>query len=115
MRILVTGTGGFIGRALVQRLLAGRLGGLPPDCIVARSPSRWTACSRTCGCTRSSARSPSLPAEVDDDTLAKPALSDEAHELAAEILIADADRRGWLRTCSLRLPVQRGMQEPSTS
>ncbi len=115
MRILVTGAGGFIGRALVQRLLAGRLGGLTPDRIVARSTSRRTACSRTCGCTRSSARSPSLPAEVDDDTLAKPALSGGAHELAAEILIADADRRGWLRTCSLRPPVRRGMQEPSTS
>lgn len=45
-----------------------------------------------------------LPAVVDDDTPARPVMSYGAHKLAAEILLADASRRGWLRACSLRLP-----------
>jgi nucleoside-diphosphate-sugar epimerase len=45
-----------------------------------------------------------LPAVVDDDTPARPAMSYGAHKLAAEILLADASRRGWLSACSLRLP-----------
>ena len=46
----------------------------------------------------------SLPAVVDEQTPALPALSYGAHKLAGEILIADAARRGWVQACSLRLP-----------
>lgn len=46
----------------------------------------------------------SLPAQVDEDTPALPAMSYGAHKLAAEVLIADAARRGEVRACSLRLP-----------
>ena len=45
-----------------------------------------------------------LPDAVDEDTRCAPALSYGAHKLAAEILIADAARRGWVAACSLRLP-----------
>lgn len=45
-----------------------------------------------------------LPAVVDEDTPARPAMSYGAHKLAAEVLIADAARRGEVRACSLRLP-----------
>lgn len=45
-----------------------------------------------------------LPVRVDDATPAWPALSYGAHKLAAEIMIADAARRGWVQACSLRLP-----------
>lgn len=45
-----------------------------------------------------------LPAVVDEDTPAQPALSYGAHKLAAEVLVADAARRGWIQACSLRLP-----------
>lgn len=45
-----------------------------------------------------------LPAIVDEDTRCAPAMSYGAQKLAAEILIADAARRGWARACSLRLP-----------
>lgn len=45
-----------------------------------------------------------LPARVDEDTPAAPAMSYGAHKLAAEVLIADAARRGWVQACSLRLP-----------
>lgn len=45
-----------------------------------------------------------LPDTVDEDTRCAPALSYGAHKLAAEILIADAARRGWVEACSLRLP-----------
>jgi len=45
-----------------------------------------------------------LPAQVDETTPAQPALSYGAHKLAAEILLADASRRGWVQACSLRLP-----------
>lgn len=45
-----------------------------------------------------------LPAVVDEDTPAQPTMSYGAHKLAAEILIADAARRGRVQACSLRLP-----------
>jgi D-erythronate 2-dehydrogenase len=45
-----------------------------------------------------------LPDAVDEDTRCAPSLSYGAHKLAAEILIADAARRGWVQACSLRLP-----------
>jgi nucleoside-diphosphate-sugar epimerase len=45
-----------------------------------------------------------LPTFVDEDTRCAPALSYGAHKLAAEILIADAARRGWVEACSLRMP-----------
>lgn len=45
-----------------------------------------------------------LPEVVDEDTPCAPALSYGAHKLAAEILVADAARRGWVQACSLRLP-----------
>ena len=45
-----------------------------------------------------------LPDVVDEDTRCAPALSYGAHKIAAEILIADAARRGWVEACSLRLP-----------
>ncbi|MBI3367478.1 MAG: NAD-dependent epimerase/dehydratase family protein [Burkholderiales bacterium] len=45
-----------------------------------------------------------LPDTVDEDTRCAPAMSYGAHKLAAEILIADAARRGWVQACSLRLP-----------
>lgn len=45
-----------------------------------------------------------LPAVVDEETPPRPALSYGAHKLAAEVLIADAARRGWVDACSLRLP-----------
>jgi naringenin degradation protein FdeJ len=45
-----------------------------------------------------------LPSTVDEDTRCVPTLSYGAHKLAAEILIADAARRGWVQACSLRLP-----------
>lgn len=45
-----------------------------------------------------------LPARVDEQTPAAPALTYGAHKLACELLVADASRRGWVRGCSLRLP-----------
>lgn len=45
-----------------------------------------------------------LPAIVDERTPAQPVLSYGAHKLAAEILIADAARRGAVQACSIRLP-----------
>ncbi|WP_341887227.1 NAD-dependent epimerase/dehydratase family protein [Variovorax sp. YR752] len=45
-----------------------------------------------------------LPAVVDETTPARPAMSYGAHKLAAEVLVADAARRGWVDACSLRLP-----------
>lgn len=45
-----------------------------------------------------------LPPLVDDQTPARPVMTYGAHKLAAEILLADASRRGWLSACSLRLP-----------
>lgn len=46
----------------------------------------------------------SLPPVVDEQTAAAPAISYGAHKLAAEVMIADAARRGWVQACSLRLP-----------
>jgi nucleoside-diphosphate-sugar epimerase len=45
-----------------------------------------------------------LPNLINEDTPCAPAMSYGAHKLAAEILIADAARRGWVQACSLRLP-----------
>ena len=45
-----------------------------------------------------------LPAAVDEQTPPRPAMSYGAHKLAAEVLVADAARRGWVDACSLRLP-----------
>lgn len=45
-----------------------------------------------------------LPDVVDESTPALPVLSYGAHKLAAEILIADAARRGSVQACSIRLP-----------
>lgn len=45
-----------------------------------------------------------LPAEVTEDTRPSPGLSYGAHKLAAELLVADATRRGWVQGLSLRLP-----------
>lgn len=45
-----------------------------------------------------------LPAVVDEDTPPRPVMSYGAHKLAAEVLVADAARRGWVDACSLRLP-----------
>lgn len=45
-----------------------------------------------------------LPAIVDEQTPPRPAMSYGAHKLAAEVLVADAARRGWVDACSLRLP-----------
>jgi len=45
-----------------------------------------------------------LPAVVDEDTPAVPAMSYGAQKLAGEVMIADAARRGWVEACSLRLP-----------
>lgn len=45
-----------------------------------------------------------LPAHVNDDTPARPTLSYAAHKLAAELLMDDYSRRGWVDGRSLRLP-----------
>lgn len=45
-----------------------------------------------------------LPVVVDEQTPPRPALSYGAQKLAAEVLVADAARRGWVDACSLRLP-----------
>lgn len=45
-----------------------------------------------------------MSAPVDEQTPPRPALSYGAHKLAAEVLVADAARRGWVDACSLRLP-----------
>lgn len=182
MRVLVTGAGGFIGRVLVQRLLAHGLGGRPVDAVVAcdlslqglpadprlhrvagsiadagvleqalaqpvravqsvqtvfhlasvpggaaeqdpvlgrrvnldatlrlvdllrdRAPAAGPAPQLVFASTVAVYGDP-LPAVVDDDTPARPAMSYGAHKLAAEILLADASRRGWIDACSLRLP-----------
>lgn len=44
-----------------------------------------------------------LPARIDDETPALPALSYGAQKLAVEILLADYARRGWIEGLSLRL------------
>lgn len=45
-----------------------------------------------------------LPDRIDESTAAVPAMTYGAHKLAAEILISDAVRRGWVQACTLRLP-----------
>lgn len=45
-----------------------------------------------------------LPDTVDDATPAQPTLSYGAQKLAAEVLVADYSRRGFIDGCSLRLP-----------
>lgn len=172
MRILVTGANGFIGRALVHRLLAHGLDGRPVEQLVASDLAleAQVADPRVRGVVGSIAdagvleqalarpaqvvfhlasvpggaaeKDPvlgrrvnldatlrlvdllrdqghaarvvfastvavygdPLPAVVNDDTPARPALSYGAHKLAAEVMLADATRRGWLQACSLRLP-----------
>ena len=172
MRVLVTGAGGFIGRALVQRLLAqglarrrvGRivaadlsLQGLPDDvrllCVdgsiadagvleraladpvdavfhlasvpggaAEKAPDlgrrvNLDATAQLLSLLREQGKRPRfvfastvavyghpLPAVVDEDTSPRPAMSYGAHKLAAEVLVADAARRGWVDACSLRLP-----------
>lgn len=45
-----------------------------------------------------------LPATVDDTTPPRPTLSYGAQKLAAEVMVADYSRRGFIDGCSLRLP-----------
>lgn len=45
-----------------------------------------------------------LPGLVDDDTALSPGLSYGAHKLAAEVLLQDYSRRGWIDGRFLRLP-----------
>ncbi len=45
-----------------------------------------------------------LPDMVDDATLPRPTLSYGAQKLAAEVMVADYSRRGFIDGCSLRLP-----------
>ncbi len=45
-----------------------------------------------------------LPDRVDDATPTRPTLSYGAQKLAAEILLSDYGRRGWVDGCALRLP-----------
>jgi D-erythronate 2-dehydrogenase len=173
MRVLVTGAGGFIGRALVRRLLEGGLAGrrvarlvaadlslhdLPddprlqrvqdsiadegvleralaepvdavfhlaslPGGAAERSPDlgrriNLDATAQLLALLREQGAEPArlvfastvavygdpLPAVVDEQTPPRPALSYGAHKLAAEVLIGDAARRGWVDACSLRLP-----------
>lgn len=172
MRLLITGANGFVGRALLRRLLSQGLGSCPVASLVAsdlaldglpddariqpvmgsiaepgvleralatpvdavfhlasmpggaaeQAPDaarrvNLDATLRLVALLRAQGGSPrlvfastvavygdSLPAWVDDATPARPALSYGAHKLAAEVLLADADRRGWVRVCSLRLP-----------
>jgi nucleoside-diphosphate-sugar epimerase len=172
-RVLVTGAAGFIGGALVGRLLQEGLGGRPVQALVAsdlalpgalRDDPRVVAvegsiadaevlarataellhcvfhlasvpggaaerdpdlgrrvnldataqllarlrdlggCPRLVFASTVAVYGDPLPAWVDEDTPAVPALSYGAHKRAAEVLVADADRRGWVRACSLRLP-----------
>jgi nucleoside-diphosphate-sugar epimerase len=45
-----------------------------------------------------------LTATVTDDTLPRPAMTYGAQKLAAEVLVDDFSRRGWVDGRSLRLP-----------
>jgi nucleoside-diphosphate-sugar epimerase len=172
MRVLVTGAGGFIGRALVARLLdvglAGRrveqivaadlsLDGLPGDArlrpvagsiadaglleqaLAAPVDAVFHLASVPGGAAEAAPElgrrvnldatawllsllrergdrprfvfastvavyGDPLPDAVDEETPPRPAMSYGAHKLAAEVLVADAARRGWVDACSLRLP-----------
>ncbi|MFG6428985.1 NAD-dependent epimerase/dehydratase family protein [Roseateles sp. LYH14W] len=172
MAVLLTGANGFVGRALLRRLLSHGLGGRPVASLVAsdlnledlpadarirpvagsiaeagvleralaapvdavfhlasvpggaaeQAPDtarrvNLDATLRLVDLLRAQGGAPRLvfastvavygdplPAWVDDATPAQPALSYGAHKLAAEVLLADADRRGWVQACSLRLP-----------
>jgi len=172
MRVLVTGAGGFIGRVLVQRLLAQGLAGRRVERIVAvdlalqglpddvrllgvdgsiadagvleralaepvdavfhlasvpggaaeKAPDlgrrvNLDATAQLLSLLREQGTRPRfvfastvavyghpLPVAVDEHTPPQPAMSYGAHKLAAEVLIADAARRGWVDACSLRLP-----------
>lgn len=172
MCVLVTGAGGFIGQALVRRLLAEGVGasrvdrlvacdlsldGLPGDSRITAVPGSISdadilerclsgpvhavfhlasvpggaaerepelgrrvnldATARLLELLRRQERPPRvvfastiavygdpLPAVVDEDSPAAPAMSYGAQKLACEILVADAARRGWVEACSLRLP-----------
>ena len=172
MRLLVTGAGGFIGRVLVQRLLAQGLAGRRVERIVAVDLSLQglpdeTRLQRVVGSIAEAGvleralaepvdavfhlasvpggaaeKAPDLgrrvnldatahlltllreqgtrprlvfsstvavyghplPEVVDEHTPPRPVMSYGAHKLAAEVLIADAARRGWVDACSLRLP-----------
>jgi nucleoside-diphosphate-sugar epimerase len=172
MRVLVTGANGFIGRVLLQRLLATGLGSRPVDTIIAsdlklddlpddarlrrvegsiaeagvleralaepvdtvfhlaglpggaaeKNPSlgrrvnldatltlvellgRKEATARLVFASTVAVYGDPLPAVVDEQTPAQPVLSYGAQKLAAEILLADAARRGTVQACSIRLP-----------
>lgn len=172
MRVLVTGAGGFIGKVLVRRLLAGGVAGRPVSGLIAcdlaldgladdgrvqtvagsiaetgvleralaepvdvvfhlasvpggaaeRDPLsarrvNLDATLRLIELLAAQGDAPRLvfastvavyghplPPQVNEATPARPAMSYGAHKLAAEILIADAVRRGSVRACSLRLP-----------
>ncbi|MCW5657992.1 MAG: NAD-dependent epimerase/dehydratase family protein [Burkholderiaceae bacterium] len=172
MRVLVTGAGGFIGRVLVQRLLAQGLAGRRVERIVAvdlslqgvpddarlrclsgsiaeagvleralaepvdavfhlasvpggaaeQAPDlgrrvNLDATAHLLTLLREQGTRPRLvfsstvavyghpwPAVVTEQTPPRPAMSYGAHKLAAEVLIADAARRGSADACSLRLP-----------
>jgi len=171
-RILVTGANGFIGRHLVQRLLAEGLDGRPVERLLAsdlrfdagprdarlqrfegsisdagqlerllaqpvdtvfhlvgvpadvaeREPEagRRVNLDATVRLLRLLARQASaprlvfassvavygaeLPAMLDERSWPQPSTSEGAQKLAAEVLIADAARRGAVSACTLRLP-----------
>lgn len=170
MHILITGADGFVGRALVRRLLSGtdpaiarltlvdqRFGHLPADprlFPVAGNIADSTLWADTLGlpvdivfhlasvpgglaerefdlgmavnlqgtlglldALRAQGRMAKfvfassvavygdpLPDTVDDTTPPRPTLSYGAQKLAAEVMVADYSRRGFIDGCSLRLP-----------
>ncbi|MGQ3045334.1 MAG: NAD-dependent epimerase/dehydratase family protein [Niveispirillum sp.] len=170
MHILITGADGFVGRALVRRLLSGtdtaftrltlvdqRFGDLPADPRVVSvagniaDSALWTdalslpadivlhlasvpgglaeqefdlgmsvnlqgtlglldalrAQGRTARFVFASSVAvygDPLPDTVDDTTPPRPTLSYGAQKLAAEVMVADYSRRGFIDGCSLRLP-----------
>lgn len=172
LRVLVTGAGGFVGRALLQRLFQDGLGGQRVDAVVAcdlglqglPNDARTVLVEGSVADAKvldKALRQPvsvvfhlasvpggaaekdpvlgrrvnldatvqllerlrlqggrprfvfastvavygeSLPLVVDEQTPPRPALSYGAHKLCSEVMVADADRRGWVQGCSLRLP-----------